>query len=310
MMLAGALEPTYTDSNACEFSYAHLPKPARKPLLRAFVFLRTRALDIPPRTRNVHYVVYLDEFGHVGPFLSRDHAQYKTSPVFGFGGFLLPVDAVREFAIYFYRLKCHLLSFELERQDQPAYRWEKKGAQFYTVKNVLTYKALRVSTGRLLNQIRKVGGYVIYAGECKSADAGAHRAADLFKRQLLRLIRIADQFCRARNATFLLMLDEQQAGNDWRERNMEACTQAMFEDASEKCRALIEPPIQGESYLFQTLQCADWICGLVGRLCAYQTAPDQYGDWAIFHRYFDGRIRDATFPACGLSHPGGTTWRG
>ncbi|PKD78280.1 DUF3800 domain-containing protein, partial [Escherichia coli] len=41
----------------------------------------------------MHYVVYLDEFGHVGPFLSRDHAQYKTSPVFGFGGFLLPADA-------------------------------------------------------------------------------------------------------------------------------------------------------------------------------------------------------------------------
>ncbi|WP_085943717.1 hypothetical protein [Achromobacter insuavis] len=43
----------------------------------------------------MHYVVYIDEFGHVGPFLSRDHAQYKTSPVFGFGGFLIPVDAAR-----------------------------------------------------------------------------------------------------------------------------------------------------------------------------------------------------------------------
>jgi len=248
----------------------------------------------------VHYVVYLDEFGHVGPFLSRDHAQYKTSPVFGFGGFLLPADAVREFAIYFYRLKCRLLRFELDRQDQPAHRWEKKGAQLYTVQNVSRYKELRVSTGRLLSQIRKSGGYVVYAGECKSVEAHAHRAADLFKRQLLRLIRIADHFCRARNATFLVMLDEQQAGNLWRERNMEACTHAMFEDENEKCRAMIEPPIQGESHLFQTLQCADWICGLMGRLHAYETAPDQYEDWAIFHGYFDARMREATLPACDL----------
>lgn len=248
----------------------------------------------------MHYVVYLDEFGHVGPFLSRGHAQHKTSPVFGFGGLMLPVEAVREFAIYFYRLKCRLLRFELERQDQPAYRWEKKGAQLYTVQNVGKYRELRASTGRLLNQIRKVGGYVIYAGECKSTDVDTHRATDLFRRQLLRLIRIADHFCSARSATFLVLLDEQQAGNLWREHNMEACTRAMFEDANEKCRTLIEPPIQGESHLFQTLQCADWICGLIGRLCAYRVAPDQYQDWAIFHRYFDDRIRNATLPVRGV----------
>jgi len=77
----------------------------------------------------MHYVMYLDEFGHIGPFISRDHGKHRTSPVFGFAGLVLPVEAAREFAIYFYKLKCHLLKFELEQQDQPAYRWEKKGAQ-------------------------------------------------------------------------------------------------------------------------------------------------------------------------------------
>ena len=33
----------------------------------------------------------------------------------------------------------------------------------------------------------------------------------------------------------------------------------------------------------------------------------EYGDWEIFHRYFDGRIRDATLPACGLNQPGSMT---
>ena len=110
----------------------------------------------------MHYVVYLDEFGHIGPFIARNHERHKTSPVFGFGGLLLPVDAVRDFAIYFNKLKCRLLQFELERQDQPAYRWEKKGTQLYTVKNVEKYRALRTGTARLLNQLRQFGGHVIY----------------------------------------------------------------------------------------------------------------------------------------------------
>lgn len=249
----------------------------------------------------MHYVVYLDEFGHIGPFISRNHETHKTSPVFGFGGFVLPVEAVRDFAIYFYQLKCRLLKLELERQGSPAYRWEKKGAQLYTVRNVQKYRELRTATARLLNQITRLGGHVIYSGEHKTADAAAHRPAEVFQHHLLRLIRQADQFCSARQATFMLLLDEQQAGNSWREMHVEACTLAMFEATTDKCRMLIEPPIQGESYFFQTLQCADWICGLIGRLCAYRVAANQYEDWEIFHRYFHDRMEAVALPCSGLA---------
>lgn len=248
----------------------------------------------------MHYVMYLDEFGHIGPFVSRDHGKHRTSPVFGFGGLVLPVETVREFAIYFYKLKCHLLKFELERQDQPAYRWEKKGAQLYTVRNVEKYQQLRTATGRLLNRIRQIGGHVIYSGEQKTTDATSHQPAEIFKQQLLRIVRRADRFFSARQATFMLLIDEQQAGSRWREMNVEACTLAMFEDATDRCRTLVEPLIQGESHLFQTLQCADWIGSLVGRLCAFQVASAQYRDWEIFHRYFHDRLQAAALPCSGL----------
>ena len=162
------------------------------------------------------------------------------------------------------------MQFELERQDQPAYRWEKKGTQLYTVKNVEKYRALRTGTARLLNQLRQFGGHVIYGGEHKAADTAVHEPARVFKHHLLQLVRQADQFCAAQQATFMVLLDEQQAGSIWREANVEACTLAMFAAETDRCRALVEPPLQGESHLFQTLQCADWICGLIGRLCAYQ----------------------------------------
>lgn len=251
----------------------------------------------------MHYIAYLDEFGHIGPYVSRTHAVHKTSPVFGLGGLLLPASEVREFAIHFYKLKCRLLAYDLEHSNPgkvPAYRWEKKGSQLYSVRNVERYAELRSMTFRLLKYIKKVGGHVFYTGEHKVTDPVAHDSAETFRRQLLQSVRKIDRYCVQEGATFILVLDEQKAGDDWRERNVEACTLAMFNDASEKCRAMIEPPLQGESYLFQTLQCADWICGLIGRLTALSVAPDEFKDWQVFERYFASCIADATLSCSSL----------
>lgn len=36
------------------------------------------------------YFAYLDEFGHIGPYVARDDPAYNDSPVFGLGGMILP----------------------------------------------------------------------------------------------------------------------------------------------------------------------------------------------------------------------------
>lgn len=252
-----------------------------------------------------HYVAYLDEFGHVGQYVSRNHPRYKTHPAFGFAGLMLPATEIREFAIYFYKLKCQLLAFDLANDNPknlPAYQWEKKGSQLYALRNVTKYEQLRRSTFRLLSHIEKIGGHVFYTGEHKTTDPDAHDSTETFKRQLLQSVRKIDRFCAQSGSTFMLMLDEQRAGNEWRETNVEVCTLAMFEDASEKCRALIEPPIQAESHLFQTIQCADWICGLIGRLTALLVAPDEYPELEPFDKYFSDRIAKVTMPCSGLEH--------
>ncbi|RIQ55678.1 DUF3800 domain-containing protein [Bordetella avium] len=246
-----------------------------------------------PNDMTRHYVLYLDEFGHVGPYVARSHPRFRTSPVFGFGGLLLPAQELREFAIYFYRLKCRLLSYEIQRQPLPAWRWEKKGAQLFTERNVRSYPALRHAVARLLNYIRRAGGYAVLSGACKK---DGQTAADRFQRQLLAVLRRVAMFCDARDATFMVVLDEQKAGSRWREANVAACTSAMFEAVSAKCRSLMEPPLQGESDYFQTLQCADWICGLAGRLYAYRAAPADYPDWACFEHYFGRRLDAVALP--------------
>lgn len=250
-----------------------------------------------------HYVAYLDEFGHVGQYVSRNHPQYKTHPAFGFAGLIIPATEVREFAIYFYKLKCQLLAYDLAHNNPrnlPAYQWEKKGSQLYALRNVVSYEQLRRSTFRLLNHIDQIGGYVFYTGEHKTTNPDAHDSTEAFKRQLLQSVRKIDRFCAHSESTFMLMLDEQRCGNEWRETNVEVCTLAMFEDPSQKCRSLIEPPIQAESHLFQTIQCADWICGLIGRLTALLVAPAEYPELEPFDKYFSSRLARVTMPGSGL----------
>jgi hypothetical protein len=257
------------------------------------------------KSKMVQYIAYLDEFGHVGQYVSRAHPMYKTSPVFGLGGMLLPAHEVREFAIYFYKLKCQLLAWDLKHKNParlPAYHWEKKGSALYTVGNVHKYRELRRASFRLLNHIQRIGGHVFYTGEHKASQPDAHDSTETFKRTLLQSIRKIDRFCASHDASFIVLLDEQKAGNEWRERNVEACTLAMFEDASQKCRTLIEPPLQGESYLFQTLQCADWLCGLIGRLTTFAVAPEEFEDWQLFDTYFAARVSNVALPCSGLDN--------
>lgn len=251
----------------------------------------------------MHYVAYLDEFGHIGPYVSRQHPKYNDSPVFGLGGFLIPVEEVREFAIYFYQLKCSLLKFEIDREKHtPCYQWEKKGSQLYTVQNIGKYKELRRSTFRLFNYIEKIGGHLFYTGEHKTTNHEAHNSSETFTRQLVQATRKIDFFCSSKESTFLLVLDQQNAGDKWRNRNVEKCTLAMFEDDTKKCRSLIEPPIQAESHLFQTLQCADWLCGIIGRLTAHQIDAAEYADFKIFEKYFADRFNKLLITGSGLEH--------
>lgn len=235
----------------------------------------------------MHYIVYLDEFGHVGPFLSREDPQHNTNPVFGLGGMILPSDKVRAFSTLFYQIKERLLSFEIERAGKPAYEWEKKGSSLLTTQNVEKYPELRRAIFRILNRIATDGGRVIYVGMKKTQSPEEADSKSLYRAVLREMIKRCDQFCSERSSEFLIVLDKQE-GEDFRRKIVAEATIQMYGEAGRK--TLIEPPIETESHLFQTLQCADWICGLVGRIGAYRACPDQYPDleWSV--KYFGERL--------------------
>ncbi|MCK4130181.1 DUF3800 domain-containing protein [Ralstonia pseudosolanacearum] len=238
----------------------------------------------------MHYIAYLDEFGHIGPFVSRADLRHNTSPVFGLGGFVLPSSKVRAFATWFYQLKCNLLQFEIARDGIPAYQWEKKGAALYTTKNVLKYKELRSATFRLMNRIGRDGGMVFYVGLQKTRPPESHNPKSLYRAVLRESIKRINQFCVTQDAHFRIILDELKNQDDFRTQIVSEASIQMFGEAR---MTMIEPPIQAESHLFQTLQCADWLCGLIGRVGCYHLLPESYTDLDWTEKYFVHRLNHA-----------------
>ena len=240
-------------------------------------------------------LVYLDEFGHEGPFISKNHPRFKTSPVFGLGGFWIPTDQVRAFSTWFYKLKCWLLSFEIKRDNAVPYTWEKKGSSLFTTKNVLRYRELRNSTFRIINKIEKCGGSIFYVGVKKDLPAEHHSSKRLYRSVLREAIKRIDQHCDANGHQFFMVLDEKE--QTFRREIVKEAAIQMY--GSEKRRNLIEPPIQAESHLFQTLQCADWLCGLIGRVATFKVCPEDYPELSWTEKYFRTRLY-ASAPNSGI----------
>jgi len=83
----------------------------------------------------------------------------------------------------------------------------------------------------------------------------------------------------------LLALDE----HEQRDKLLTTASVQMYVGTS-PMRRLIEPPFQLESHRYQTMQTADWIAGLVGRLGAVWADPAQYPDNQVFRDYFETRL--------------------
>ena len=234
------------------------------------------------------YFAYLDEFGHVGPYVSRNGPRHDDSPVFGLAGFVLPVEEVRGFGTWFFQRKCQLLGPEIQRSGKHPAQWEKKGSSLYTARNVQRYSEVRSVTYRMLNKIERLGGFVFYVGVKKTAPPDLHRPNRLYTKVLLEAIKRIDQFCELdcdRPDNFLLALDE----HALRPAFITEASRSMYGGA-ERRRRLIEPLFHLESHRYQTIQAADWIAALIGRLGAIWAKEEEFPENFAFRRHFEHRI--------------------
>ena len=240
-----------------------------------------------------HLMVYLDEFGHIGQFVSRHDKRYKTSPVFGLAGIAIPVENVRELSMLFFKLKCQLLAPELAATNTPPAQWEKKGSSVYTIKNVGKYPQLRRITIRILNKIKSLGGFVFFTGIEKEPPLTIHKSVALYFSVLKDAIRKLNKYCHTKECTFSLLLDSVDSDKGRKKFRLESVASSgrqMF--GNDGCYCLTEPAYQLESHLYQTMQCADWVCAIVGRIMTHESSSREYDDYEVFSKYFGTKLKE------------------
>ena len=234
------------------------------------------------------YIAYLDEFGHDGPYVGRSDPRHRTSPVFGLAGYVLPVEHVRWFGTWFFKRKCELLEHEIAASGKPPAVWEKKGSTVYTVGNVTRHREIRRFTHRMLRQISRQRGFVFYVGMKKTATPQEHNSKGMYIRVFEEAIKRLDQFCTqdvGDSAHFLLALDS----HGLRQHLITSAARSMY-GGNNPLRCLIEPPMHFESHRYQTIQAADWIAALLGRLGALWAEPSAYPEYEVFQKYFAQRL--------------------
>ena len=241
------------------------------------------------------YIAYLDEFGHSGPYISHDHPTHHTHPAFGIGGFVLPYYKVRSFSTFFFQLKNNLLKTELakaksnaEEKLQPFHpaKWEKKGSSLLTAKNIARYRETRVALNRIMKKISDDDGFTFYVGQQKKPGLDMDPVR-VYMQALREVIKRLDHECQSSNSQLMIIIDE----HSDRRKIVEAASVEMF--GSQARRSLIEPPAQVESHLYQTIQCADWLCALYGRLSHYLCEPAAKPEFQVFEKYFLERLKQS-----------------
>lgn len=235
------------------------------------------------------YIVYLDEFGHVGPFISRSHPKHKASPVFGLGGIVVPIDRARSLSTFFYKLKCNFLDFEIKRSGKSAFEWEKKGSALYTTRND-GYPELHRTTHRLFSQLEKSKGYLFYTGMKKERPKKKHTAVALYQSVWIDALKRLNSFAGRNNSRIVICVDEQGGKRQKTFRNnlIQSAAVTMFAD---KCWNIVEIPFQVESDRYQMMQWADWMCGLLGRWYSWRVDPIEYSEFVWADRRYGRRIK-------------------
>ena len=227
-------------------------------------------------------IAYLDEFGHVGPYISNVHPKFNTHPVFGYAGFVMPSENVRAFGGFFEHIKENLLDFEIKRANAHPKRWEKKGASLLTTVNVTKYPDLTNSIHRLLERLRRLDGKIIYYGQVKplgsareTGESTSDRNAHHLRQVLARLSRYANE----RNSDVMVVLD----ATDEKARLDAVSKMSGFiyaRTSPPELKRIVEVPMQVESHLYGTIQFTDWICALLGRMSHYEYVENSQFRWA------------------------------
>lgn len=242
------------------------------------------------------YFLYLDEFGHNGPYHSKNHPKYNTHPAFGMAGIFLPERNIREFSHWFFNLKKEVFAQELAKSSKKPAHWEKKGNEYFRAGNVKDYQICRRTFIRLLDKVRQLEGGIIYHCEEKGRVDNPRKGVseNLYMRAVKKSIKNMDKYCRdmakksgTRPRDFFVLLDERSC----KIPPSNFAGQMMYAD---DIYTIVEPPCMAESHMYQTLQAADWVCAVLGNIAHAAFEEEGRKQRECFQEYFIEHINKTT----------------
>ena len=253
------------------------------------------------------YIVYLDEFGHIGPYISKNDPRHNNHPVFGLAGFAIPAHNARKLSSHFFNIKKKFFSKKIIASGKKCYEFEEKSSNFFRNNQFNgSSKIKREKTNiinRILSKISDLDGFVIYVGIEKHLSPDEFKSKGLYKQVVKEVIKRIDEEMNEKRKSFLLVMDQQSdftqnspvPVNDMRREIVRQASMTMF--GEDKKLNLVEPPIQVESHLYPNVQIADWICGLIGKISFYdhdKSCEKSRQKTKVFKELFEGRIKIAS----------------
>lgn len=226
-------------------------------------------------------IAYLDEIGEPGAYVSKDHPRFNTSPAFGYAGFVIPEQHVREFGKSFTEEKRRLFRTQIPSDQSPG-RWERKGSEIFTPDAWSKYSGqVRVFRG-LLTTLTKMGGKVFYYAEQKQVGTDKQIRLNRSAKEQKALEHTVNRLCRhahERNENLLIMMD--QINEVQRSAQVAATYAHIFSRSSDyqEMEVVLEPPMHIDSKLSSNIQFADWIAAAISRAIDYQLEPASRYDW-------------------------------
>lgn len=226
-------------------------------------------------------LAYIDETGEPGAYISSEHPKYRTSPAFGYAGFIIPEEAAWDFGAHFQREKRVLFATEIAEAEQPG-RWERKGASIFRPRVPENFpQQIRVFNA-LVRRLRDRHGYLFYYADEKPIGTPkqtrlnpVERESQAMAETLNRLARHADR----RNSNILVMID--QINEKTRADRLPRMYEHVFGRVGDypEMRRIVEPPMHIDSKLSPGIQFADWVAACVTRGIDYQLVRASRHRW-------------------------------
>lgn len=154
-------------------------------------------------------LAYIDEIGETGAFVSHDHPKFRTSPAFGYAGFVIPAADARRFGAAFVANMRALFKTEIGDAD-PA-QFERKGAEVFRPATLERFPQQPRVFNSLVARLQGLGGALFYYADEKPLGTPKQTGLDTDGRETAAMREALNRLARhaqKNGANILVMIDQ------------------------------------------------------------------------------------------------------